>query len=58
MYDGDVFGYVVNEVTDHNNLNDLCRESGKKYKSPLKHTILGEYIIHYKSKGSKGKYTS
>jgi hypothetical protein len=58
LYDGEVFGYVVNEVTDQNNLNDLCRESSKKHKSPLKHTVLGEYIVHYKSKGSKDSYSS
>jgi hypothetical protein len=58
FYDGEVFGYVINEVTNKENLHDLCGQFSKRYKSPLKHTILGQYIVHHKSKGSKDHYVS
>jgi hypothetical protein len=35
---------------------DLCKTFGKKYKTPLRHTILGDHLIHYKAKHSKAEY--
>lgn len=51
FYDGEVFGACVKEFdVDHNN---LCAGLQKNYKTPLKHTILGPYLRHYKAKHNK-----
>ena len=51
FYDGEVFGAVANEFKPY--VRDLCADFVKKYKTPLRHTILGPYLNHYKSKGNK-----
>lgn len=56
FYDGEVFGAVANEFKSH--VRDLCRDLVKKYKTPLRHTILGPYFNHYKSKGNKENFTA
>lgn len=54
FYDGEVFGAVVKEIpADYNN---LCQGLKKDYKSPMKHTALGQYLTHYKSKHSKDDF--
>jgi len=54
FYDGEVFGAVVEEFKDTYKFFDLATTTGKKAKSPLKYTELGQkYIKHYKSKHSK-----
>jgi lipopolysaccharide biosynthesis glycosyltransferase len=55
FYDGEVFGAVANEFKPH--VRDLCYDFVKKYKTPLRHTILGPYLNHYKSKGNKENFT-
>jgi lipopolysaccharide biosynthesis glycosyltransferase len=53
FYDGEVFGAVVQELKNQYKFRDLSAELKKAYNSPLKHTELGKYLIHYKSKHSK-----
>ena len=58
FYDGEVFGAVVEEFKDKYKFFDLASTTGKKAKSPLKYTELGQkYIRHYKSKHSKLSFT-
>lgn len=57
FYDGEVFGAVVKEFESEYQFNDLCDSFDKKYKSPMKHTVLGEYMHHYKSKHSKEDFS-
>jgi hypothetical protein len=38
-------------------VNDLCTVFQKGYKTPLRHTVLGEYLIHHKAKHSKAEYS-
>lgn len=54
FYDGEVFGAVANEFKSC--VRDLCADFIKKYKTPLRHTILGPYLNHYKSKGNKENF--
>lgn len=54
FYDGEVFGAVANEFKS--DVRDLCATFEKKYKTPLRHTILGPYLNHYKSKGNKENF--
>lgn len=56
FYDGEVFGAVVKEFEDRAKFNDLCSSFEKGYKTPLKHTILGPYLHHYKAKHSKDEF--
>jgi lipopolysaccharide biosynthesis glycosyltransferase len=53
FYDGEVLGAVILELKNEFKFKDLCESFGKKYRSPLPHTDLGKYIVHYKSKGKK-----
>lgn len=54
FYDNDVFGAAVRCVgADY---NDLCAEFKKAYKTPLRHTVLGPYLHHYKAKHSKDDF--
>jgi hypothetical protein len=53
FYDGEVFGAVVQELKEKYKFRDLGAELKKSYNSPLRHTELGKYLIHYKSKHSK-----
>lgn len=55
FYDNDVFGAAIKSVP-HAQVNDLCNGFLKPYKTPLKHTILGPYLVHYKAKHSKIEY--
>jgi hypothetical protein len=54
-YDNDVFGAALLSVPDASVL-DLCAKFKKSYKTPLRHTILGDHLIHYKAKHSKAEY--
>lgn len=54
FYDNDVFGAAIN-VADAP-VYDLCKGFVKPYKTPLPHTVLGEYLTHYKAKHSKAEY--
>ncbi len=55
FYDNDVFGAALNSVNAQN--NDLCYGFEKKYKTPMPHTVLGPYLMHYKAKHSKAEYS-
>lgn len=55
FYDGEVFGAVANEFKSH--VRDLCADFKKRYKTPLRHTILGPYLNHYKSKHNKDNFS-
>jgi hypothetical protein len=54
FYDNDVFGAAINLADAP--VYDLCEGFAKPYKTPLPHTVLGEYLIHYKAKHSKAEY--
>jgi len=54
-YDNDVFGAALLSVPDAS-IFDLCAKFKKSYKTPLRHTILGDHLIHYKAKHSKAEY--
>lgn len=55
-YDNDVYGYVFESLNVEG--FDLCRDFRKPYKTPLKHTVLGPYLAHYKAKHSKADYST
>ncbi len=55
FYDNDVFGAAIRSVPTAP-VNDLCARFAKPYKTPLKHTVLGPYLVHYKAKHSKAEY--
>jgi hypothetical protein len=50
-YDNDVYGAVISDKKIPS--LDLCAELKKGYKTPLRHTVLGPYLHHYKAKHSK-----
>ena len=54
-YDNDVFGAALHTVPDAA-VVDLCAGFKKSYKTPLRHTVLGDHLIHYKAKHSKAEY--
>ena len=54
FYDNDVFGAALN-VCD-TKVVDLCEGFLKPYKTPLPHTVMGQYLIHFKAKHSKAEY--
>jgi len=54
FYDNDVYGYVFESLSAEG--LDLCKDFIKPYKTPLKHTVLGPYLSHYKAKHSKADY--
>lgn len=54
FFDNDVYGWAV-EQTEADCL-DLCSDFKKPYKTPIKHTVLGPYMHHYKAKGAKHAY--
>jgi len=56
FYDNDVYGYVF-EQTKADGL-DLCKNFTKPYKTPMRHTVLGSYMEHYKAKHSKAEFNS
>ena len=55
FYDNDVFGAAIGSVPTAPVL-DLCAGFAKAYKTPLRHTVLGAYLMHYKAKHSKAEY--
>lgn len=57
FYDGDVFGAIIKEMSK-TKVNDMAANIKKAAKTPLKHTELGNYIHHFKSKGSKDQFNS
>jgi hypothetical protein len=60
FYDGEVFGETVTRLSDLGidmlNLSPVDKKNKKKYKTPIKRSLLKDYIDHYKA-GSK-KYMS
>lgn len=54
FYDNDVFGAALNVC--NTDVVDLCEGFLKPYKTPLPHTVMGEYLIHFKAKHSKAEY--
>jgi hypothetical protein len=56
FYDNDVLGAALN-VVQPVEVNDLCAGFQKGYKTPLRHTVLGQYLIHHKAKHSKAAYS-
>jgi hypothetical protein len=54
FYDNDVFGAALNLADAP--VYDLCAGFAKPYKTPLPHTVLGDYLTHYKAKHSKAEY--
>lgn len=50
-YDNDVYGAAITELGIAS--FDLCAALDKPYKTPLRHTMLGPYLHHYKAKHSK-----
>jgi len=56
FYDNDVYGYVFEKLKAPG--NDLCKDFTKGYKTPLRHTILGPFLDHYKAKHSKAHFAT
>lgn len=56
FYDGEVFGAVIKELQDHVTFRDLCEPLSKSYNSPMKHTPVGRFLTHHKSKHSKDDF--
>lgn len=56
FYDNDVYGVAVQETKAK--YLDLCGHFEKPYKTPLRHTILGPYLQHFKAKHSKKTYAT
>lgn len=56
FYDNDVYGWAVEETGAE--CLDLCGDFKKPYKTPIRHTVLGSYLQHYKAKGAKADYAS
>jgi len=54
FYDNDVLGAAINAVPAE--YLDWCANFSKPYKTPIKHTVLGPYLHHYKAKHSKASY--
>lgn len=54
FYDGEVFGAVVKELTEQGvMIQDFSSLSKKRFKTPIKHSFLNDFIKHYKGKGLK-----
>ena len=58
FYDGEVFGAVVNDLGHSTHFKDLCASFSKSYNSPLKHTPVGRWLVHHKSKHSKDDFVT
>lgn len=54
FYDNDVYGVAFEQLNVKG--LDLCENLKKQYKTPLKHTVLGEYLHHFKAKHSKDEF--
>lgn len=56
FYDGEVFGAVVKELTEQGiMIQDFSLLKQKRYKTPIKHSFLNEFIKHFKGKGLKNR---
>lgn len=53
FYDGEVLGAVCEQFRSTGAVRDICRDLGKDYKTPIRHTVWGQYLHHHKSKHSK-----
>jgi hypothetical protein len=51
FFDNDVYGWAIEETNAK--CLDLCAKFKKPYKTPIKHTVLGPYMHHYKAKSKK-----
>lgn len=56
FYDNDVYGYVFEQLEVEG--LDLCDKFTKPYKTPMRHTVLGDFIFHHKAKHSKAAYAT
>jgi hypothetical protein len=56
FFDNDVYGYVFEKLDAPG--YDLCKDFVKGYKTPLRHTVLGPYIEHYKAKHAKDQFST
>jgi len=54
-YDNDVLGAAVGKVSAK--YLDWCNGLAKAYKTPMRHTVLGKYLMHWKAKHSKHTYS-
>ena len=54
FYDNDVYGAALKKVNAET--LDIAANLQKAYKTPLRHTVLGPYLHHYKAKHSKKSY--
>jgi hypothetical protein len=54
-YDNDVLGAAVGKVSAE--YLDWCHGLPKAYKTPMRHTVLGSYLMHWKAKHSKTTYS-
>lgn len=54
FYDNDVYGAALQLVGSAT--LDIASNLKKAYKTPLRHTVLGPYLHHYKAKHSKESY--
>lgn len=53
FYDGEVLGAVCEQFRSTGAVRDVCAGLGKDYKTPIRHTVWGQYLHHHKSKHSK-----
>jgi len=58
FYDGEVFGAVVQDLSPVTTFRDLCAALPKAYNSPLRHTPVGRFLVHHKSKHSKENFAA
>lgn len=56
FYDNDVYGDAFEKMKAPG--LDLCEGLEKGYKTPLRHTVLGPFLHHYKAKHSKAGYVN
>ena len=57
FYDGEVFGATVKELSEQGvMIQDFSLMSGKRFKTPIKHSFLKDFIKHYKGKGLKDRH--
>jgi hypothetical protein len=54
-YDNDVLGVAIKKVSAE--YLDWCKGLAKAYKTPMRHTVLGKYLMHWKAKHSKATYS-
>jgi len=54
-YDNDVLGVAIGKVSAE--YLDWCKDLAKAYKTPMRHTVLGKYLMHWKAKHSKHAYS-